>query len=157
MTWTLEVLSLARIDAFISICEELWSQGAQVHLSFDHDVTRQLGLRCINDPAFFCQMAIGENDVVIGCMAGYVSPLVFSRSIIGNEEGLYVRSGVPDRAAIAAEMLRRFVRFCKDAGAVDVRTGVISNIDNYAADVFYRRNGFKRIGTIYSLRNPGGK
>jgi GNAT superfamily N-acetyltransferase len=156
MTWHLEVITQRRIQAFIDICEELWLQGSQVHLEFDRDVTRDLGFRCINNAFYFCQLAVDENDVVVGCMAGYVTKLIFSRNVIGNEEGLYVRSGVPDRAAIAAEMLRRFVRFCKDAGAVDVRTGVISNIDNYAADVFYRRNGFKRIGTIYSLRNPGG-
>lgn len=155
MAWRLEVLSENRLDAFVSICEELWSRGSQVHLPFDKMITRDLGMRCIHTPNYFCQMAINEYDEVIGCMAGYVTPLIFSKGVIGNEEGLYVREGVPERAGIAAEMLRRFVRFCQDAGAMDVRTGVISNIDNYAADIFYRRNGFKRIGTIYSLRNPG--
>lgn len=157
MSWRIEPLTVQRLDGFVAICEELWQAGEQVHLSFDTDITRALGLRCITDPTFFCQMAMDERDVIVGCMAGYVTQLVFSRSVIGNEEGLYVREGTKDRAAIAAEMLRRFVRFCKDAGAIDVRTGVISNIENYAADVFYRRNGFKRIGTIYALRNAGDR
>jgi GNAT superfamily N-acetyltransferase len=156
MSWHIEVMSLARMSDFISIGEELWSLGEQTHLGFDRETTERLGLRCLNDPKMFCQLAVVD-DEVIGGMIGYVTRMLFSNTIIGNEEGLYVRSGIHDRAAIAAEMLRRFVRFCKDAGATDVRTGVISNIDNYAADVFYRRNGFKRIGTIYALRKPGGR
>jgi GNAT superfamily N-acetyltransferase len=150
----IEVITEQRLEGFISICRELWSQGAQVHLEFNDDVARQLGMRFINDPTYFCQLAV-EDDRVVGVMGGYVTKLIFSHDVIGNEEGLYVRNSVQGKAGIAAEMLRRFVRFCRDAGAVDVRTGVISSIDNYAADVFYRRNGFKRIGTIYALRNTG--
>jgi hypothetical protein len=155
MTWRLEVLTEERLDEFVLICEELLMLGEQRHLLFDKCATYALGRRCINDPAYFCQMAIDEDGIVVGCMAGYVTKLIFSSSYIGVEEGLYVRDGTLHRAAIAAEMLRRFVRFSLDCGAVDVRTGVISNIDNYAADVFYRRNGFKRIGTIYAMRKTG--
>lgn len=154
--WTLAPLGPEHMLDFIRICHELWSQSDVLpHLGFDMASTRALGERCLNMPNYLCQMAFvdGHN---IGCMVGYVTPLVFSNKIIGVEEGLYVRQGTQDRAAIAAEMLRRFVRFCEDAGAVDVRTGVINGAENYAADVFYRRNKFKRIGTIYALKQPLG-
>lgn len=157
MNWKLEVLQDNRLNDFVIICHDLWAEGQLDHLGFDRDTCWLLGWRCINDNKYFCQMAIDDNDKVVGCMVGYVTQLVFSNKSIGVEEGLFVYEGTPDRAAIAAEMLRRFVRFCKDAGVADVRTGVISNIDNYAADVFYRRNKFRRIGTIYSLRDPGEK
>jgi hypothetical protein len=155
VTWYIEPLTEHKLDDFIEICKELLYAGEQQHLGFDDEVTRILGMNCIHQPTYFCQMAYLGNGRLVGCMAGYVTKLIFSNQHIGNEEGLYVREGTPERAAIAAEMLRRFVRFCMDCGAIDVRTGVISNIDNYAADVFYRRNGFKRIGTIYALRNTG--
>lgn len=141
---------------FIIMTGELHDLSHLEHLPYDLPAAYRLGIDCINNDRYFCQLAyIG--DKCVGCMAGYMTKLVFSREHIGVEEGIYVREGTPQRAAIAAEMLKRFVRFCRDAGCADVRTGVISNIDNYAVDIFYRRNGFKRIGTIYSLRNPGGK
>lgn len=155
MSWRLEVLSTKTLDNFVSACEELWLLSSIQHLKFDHHVTRMLGMKFIREPTFFCQVALDDNEIMLGFMAGYVTGLMFSNQHIGIEEGLYVREGVNERAGIAAEMLKRFVRFCKDCGCVDVRTGVISNIDNYAVDVFYRRNGFKRAGTIYSLRKPG--
>jgi GNAT superfamily N-acetyltransferase len=154
--WRLEVLTPERMTDFIIMTEELHALSHLEHLPYDLRAATQLGRNCINDDRYFCQLAY-INDTCIGCMAGYLTGLVFSAEHIGVEEGIYVREGTPQRAAIAAEMLKRFVRFCKDAGCADVRTGVISNIDNYAVDIFYRRNGFKRIGTIYSLRNPGGK
>lgn len=154
----IEAMTIHHMEQFLDICRELWSMSDVLpHLGFDVLSTTRLGMRCLNDPACFCQMAFDDAGVNVGCMVGYVTPLVFSNKIIGVEEGLYVRDGTPSRAGIAAEMLRRFVRFCEDAGAVDVRTGVINGAENYAADVFYRRNKFRRIGTIYALKQPLGE
>lgn len=157
MSWVIEPLTLEGIPIFVELCHEFSTYtGTLSHLGFDSYEVAMLGEAMVTQPTHFCQLAFDADGKPVGFMAGYITKLIFSKNYIGNEEGLYVREGVKERTAMASEMLRRFVRFCSDAQCVDVRTGVISNIDNYAVDVFYRRNKFKRIGMIYAMRNPLG-
>lgn len=151
MSWTIELLSEERLDGFIDIAEELYTRSAFSHFMFDRDVVRRTAMQFILNPSWLCQVAIVDGKV-IGSLGGYIVPTMFSRELVGVEEGLYVREGTEQRAAIASEMMKRFIRFCLDRNCADVRVGSLAGVDNYAVDVFYRRMGFKRVGNLYSLK-----
>lgn len=126
------------------------------HLGWSHTKVEMTCAMAISDSDKFCHVAV-EDGSVVGVMAGMVQPLLFSHDRIGVEELLFVLPTVKGRARVASRLVRQFVSWCRSFGVVDVRTGVISNIDNMAVDTFYRGQGFKRIGTIYALREPGGE
>lgn len=149
-----EPLSLLTKAEFVDICRQIHEESDLSHLPFIRSKVESLASMCISNPDWFARVAIYDGEVV-GAMCGYVTTLLYSHATMGVEEGIYVRHNVDMRGKIAKELLRQFVEWCRSKGVADIRTGVISNIDNYAADVFYRRNGFKRLGTIYSLKNPG--
>lgn len=152
MSWSIELLTEERLDEFVSIARELFDRSAMHHFGFDPAIVRHTGQRFIIDPSWLCQLAFIDGQCV-GSLGGYIVPTLFSTAKVGIEEGLYVREGVLSRAAIAANMMRRFVKFCMDRGCVDVRVGTIAEVESYAIDVFYRRIGFRRIGSVYSLKN----
>lgn len=156
MTIVVKPVSMDNMYGLVNMCMELHAQTHLAHLPVDKTSLVRMAHMCMADMTWFGRLVWDqERDEAVGAMVGYVSPLIFSTASIGVEEGLYVRQDVENRAMYAATMLKDFVRWAYSRGASDVRTGVISNIDNYAVDVFYRRNGFKRIGTIYSLKHPG--
>ena len=150
-----ETITLATKPQFIDICMLIHSQSELQHLPISRDKVDLLADRCMYNTQWFGRVAV-DDGAVVGAMCGYVQPLIYSDVMLGVEEGIYVMPHAVNRGKIAKSLLLEFVAWCRGHGVADIRTGVISNIDNLAADVLYRYNGFKRIGTIYALKEPGG-
>jgi len=149
-------LRVEHIPALIRIIEAQHAASGLHHLGFSHTKVEFTLCRAIAEPDLWCEVVL-HDDVPRGLMAGHVTSMLFSHERIGIEELLVVEEGTPRRTAYAKQLVNDFVAWCYDMQVVDIRTGVISNIDNLALDQFYRICGFKRIGTVYSLRDPGGK
>ncbi len=142
------------VSGFVRVAEQIYSESALHHIAFSTDRIEQFARMAMVNPFWFIRVVVVD-DQVRGAMCGYLTRLFYSDRMIGVEEGIYVDPDLPFKTKYAGDLVKQFVEWCEDNGAVDVRTGVVSGINDYAADVFYRRNGFKRIGSIYALKNKG--
>lgn len=136
------------------LAEKMYSEAALKHLGYNSTRVEQFTEKAMASPFWFLRVGVVDN-VVCGAMCGYLTKIIYSDAVLGVEEGIYVEPAMPFRTKMASALLHQFIEWCKENGAVDVRTSVTSGIDNYAADVFYRRNGFQRVGMIYALKNRG--
>lgn len=148
-----ERLTYDTVPDMLVLLKELHDMSNVKHIPWDQEEARASANMCVDMPNCFGCVAMHDGQVV-GVMVGCVVKMIYSKASIGIEEAIYVRLLVPERAKVAAQMLQWFVLWCKDLGAVDIRTGSMAGIDNYAIDVFYRSHGFKRAGMMYSLKEP---
>ncbi len=139
---------------FLVLAQRMYAEARLHHIGYNSTRVEQFATMAMDSPFWFLRVAVMDG-VVRGAMCGYLTKIIYSDAVLGVEEGIYVDHDLPDRGKVAKGLLQEFIDWCRDNHVVDVRTSVTSGIDNYAADVFYRRNGFMRIGTIYALKQPG--
>ena len=115
---------------------------------FDWSYCRRTMLGVMNDPNCYFMLARDESGYV-GAVCGKVVTFYFSPKLMGIEDAWYVREDTPRRAAIGVRLMRGFVAWCFDRGAVIVQSGDVAGIRTVGVDALYRHMGFTRFGTIY--------
>ena len=140
----------------IALGKELHGLGSFRDVPFDYEHIKQVTLRCMSDPSWFCRIAADDDGAWCGIMVGYVDSFLFSQQLLANECMLYVRDGTKSRAKIAMMLIRAFVAWALDErGATHVQTGDVASINSTAVDALYRHAGFERFGIIYKYSRPG--
>lgn len=92
-----------------------------------------------------------HNAIAQGFIIGSVSQMMFSPALMACEEATYVRKEAPFRGMIANRLMQSLQRWAFDDKKAELfRAGESSGINPRAADHFMRRNGMKKVGTIYS-------
>lgn len=115
---------------------------------FDWSHCRRTMLGVMNDPNCYFMLA-RDGSGYVGAVCGKVVTFYFSPKLMGIEDAWYVREGTPRRAAIGVRLMRGFVGWCFDRGAVIVQSGDVAGIRTVGVDALYRHMGFTRFGTIY--------
>lgn len=115
---------------------------------FDWSYCRRTMLGVMNDPNCYFMLA-RVDGAYVGAVCGKVVTFYFSPKLMGVEDAWYVREGTPRRAAIGVRLMRGFVGWCFDRGAVIVQSGDVAGIRTVGVDALYRHMGFTRFGTIY--------
>lgn len=147
----LEIESLTRhnVAYFVSLCEELHGLGSFKHIPFELMKTTETVCDAANDPSWYLRISKVEG-VYTGLVAGYVTPLFFSRRLMAYESAWYVRPATKFRTKAAVEMMRGLMQWALDEKeAVALQTGDIADINSIAVDALYRQLGFKRAGAIF--------
>lgn len=115
---------------------------------FDWSYCRRTMLGVMNDENCYFMLA-RVDGLYVGAVCGKVVTFYFSPKLMGIEDAWYVREGTPKRAAIGIRLMRGFVAWCFDRGAVIVQSGDVAGIRTVGVDALYRHMGFTRFGTIY--------
>jgi L-amino acid N-acyltransferase YncA len=93
-------------------------------------------------------MVAEEEGEIAGFMHGFVATPWYSTDRMGCESFLYVRpQSRGTRAALM--MLRAWVRWCQEAGAVQLRPGTAASSPE--ADRLYQALGFEPVGALYVM------
>lgn len=117
---------------------------------FDWDYALQSTLASLRSPDYYIRVGVDDRGDYCGFVGGHVTPFFFSPTLMGVEDGWYVRDGTPGRTKIAVALMRGFVAWCLDERrAILVQTGDVAAINSLAVDAIYKHMGFTRFGTIY--------
>ena len=146
-----EHLSALNLAYAVGLAKELHGLGTfgRDGPEFDWSYCRRTMLGVMNDENCYFMLARDESGYV-GAVCGKLVTFYFSPKLMGIEDAWYVREGTPRRAAIGVRLMRGFVAWCFDRGAVIVQSVV--TLQAYAPLVWmpvYRHMGFTRFGTIY--------
>lgn len=108
-------------------------------------------LHIMDDKDHYFHLA-NVDGVYVGGIYGFMQDFTFAPIRLGMEHGWYVREGTPSRAKIGMTLMRGFVSWCYENGAVMVQSGDVAGINTVGVDALYRRMGFARFGTIYRIK-----
>lgn len=137
----------------VGLCKELHALGSYRHIPVDDAYLYRFVLNAILHDDYYVQVAIDDDGIFVGFVAGMVVPMVFTPRRIGVEHAWYVREGTKNRGKTAARLMRNFVDWCvMEKSVIHVQAGDVANINSTAVDGLYRVLGFKRAGTIYMYK-----
>lgn len=143
------VTTTNRHDA-VRIAHEVWSRSSLTHIPFNLERSWATVTTMVVNDQWFGRLAYVDG-VCVGGIGGYRTDFAFSNACYAQEVVFYVREGTPRRAAVAKKLMQAFVAWCKEHGAALICVGATGNIDNVAADAFYRRVGFRSTGMNYTM------
>jgi hypothetical protein len=132
----------------VQLAKEL-VDAAQFTVPFDWDFATTQGRTSVQRTDCYNCMAMHGDDYT-GMVLGHVTHLYFSPALIGVEDAWFVRPGSPDRTRTASALMRGFVAWCRDRGAIAVQTADTASIAPLSVDRLYRHLGFKRYGSVYN-------
>ena len=145
----IEALSTDNIAYACALTKELKDLGSlRDEVPFVWDYYFGYLLRIMDDKDFYFRLA-RVDGAYVGGVYGYMQQFSFAPVRFGLEHGWYVREGTPSRAKIGMMLMKGFVQWCYDNGAVMVQSGDIAGIGTVGVDALYKRMGFERYGTIY--------
>lgn len=142
------------IPQLVELCRELMA-ASKYRQPFNADYVSGLAHRVVRMPSYLVLTAwqAGETaPLLVGFIAGSVGPMLFAPDLVAVEETVYVRPDTAKRASVANQLMDGLKAWAfKDKGAAFIRGGETSGMEPRAVDFFFRRNGYKRSGTIYEL------
>ena len=144
-------LSKNNVAYAVSLAEELHRLGSLRDIAFDRDHMMKNAITMIDNPGWHCCLAKDDSDYYCGIVTGYITPFLFSPKLMAVESCWYVKEKTSSRTKLAVQLMRGFVQWAKDHNVVKIQTGDIAGINALAVDNLYRRIGFTRAGTIYSM------
>ena len=146
---SLERLSEENIAHACRLTKELVDLGAfKEEVPFVWDYYFGYLLSIIDDKDHYFMLA-NVDGVYIGGIYGFMQRFTFAPVRLGMEHGWYVREGTASRAKIAMMLMRGFVSWCYDNGAIMVQSGDVAGSNTIGVYALYKRLGFERFGTIY--------
>jgi GNAT superfamily N-acetyltransferase len=96
--------------------------------------------------------ALFDGDIVAGAIAGTVYPEAYSNEKIAQEWFWFLRSAYRGKALASVQLYKRFERWAKEKGCVEIRMGHLSDLMPEKVASFYRRLGYSQVETNYSKR-----
>jgi len=117
------------------------------HILFEPEKVAHWTRFCASDPDWICLLAENDASAPVGfCAAGCV-PMVFSSERTVDDLGLYV---LPEyRGSSAAARLVDYLReWAKAKGAIAMRFGLTTRVNDQQATSFLHRMGFEAGGVI---------
>ena len=93
-------------------------------------------------------VCVDKSGEVIGFFWGFVTPLPWSRELIGIDNVLYVMPSVRGKAH-GVRLIKAYEQWVKRRGAKQVSLSIASGITEEATGKLYQRMGYEKIGFQY--------
>lgn len=105
---------------------------------------------CFDHPDWRCIIAREDNGEPVGFMAAGTANMIFSPEKTTDDLALYVR---PEKrgGTAAFRLVREMARWAKGRGAVELRMGITTDVDELRTARFLERLGFVHAGTLMKL------
>ena len=85
-----------------------------------------------------------KDGVITGFFFGMIEELFFSKSHYASDVVIYATDGMTARL-----MIRRFIRWAKAMGVVQIQLGVSSGLNIDRTDTLYQNSDSNRVGALY--------
>lgn len=140
----------ADIAVLLILSEQMHAESRYRSLPFNPGKMADL-LASLMDGADGCVLVAEVDGHVVGCFAGWCAPHFFSDARVASDFGLYLD---PEhrRSGLAAALLRGFVVWAHERGAVLVDAGVTTGTRLDATTRLYRSLGFEPVGTVFEFK-----
>ena len=131
----------------VQLAKEL-IEASKHPVPFDWDFAYAAGYATLTDPNYYSAM-VEVDGKFEGMVLGCVMPFYFNPTLFGNEDAWFVRPTARDRTRAAAMLMRSFLDWCKEKGAIIVTATDNASVEPLRADQLYKHIGFKRYGATY--------
>lgn len=98
-----------------------------------------------------CLLVAEKAGGVVGVFAGWCAPHYFTDARVASDFGLFVEPAHRG-GALAALLLRRFVAWARDRGAVLIDAGITTGVHLEATTRMYCGLGFVPVGTVFEFK-----
>lgn len=105
---------------------------------------------CLSVPDWRCVIAREDNGEPVGFMAVGTANMIFCTEKTSDDLALYVR---PEKrgGTAALRLVKDMARWSKELGAVELRLGITTDVDETRTVRFLERLGFVHAGTLMKL------
>lgn len=105
---------------------------------------------CLDVPDWRCIIAREDDGEPVGFMAVGMANMIFSTEKTSDDLSLYVR---PEKrgGTAALRLVKEMARWSKERGAVELRLGITTDVDELKTVRFLEKLGFVHAGTLMKL------
>jgi len=104
----------------------------------------------INSKSFFCNVAVDDNDKVVGGLCATVCSYTFSNEVYGMDLLFYI-SESKRSLRLATELVASYIQWGKDRGLREIRLASTTGVKTEKFNKLCEYVGFKPLGSIYSM------
>ena len=150
-----ESFAIERLRDILKLGMAMQQEGDYNVVPFDIAKAAQSTLDyVINNDNGFGVLAYTDDGEPVGMLAGSITPYFFSKGSVASDFVWYVMpKHRGSRAAI--KMLKMFVDWAREKGAMELYMGVTTNIAPERTGELLKRRGFETVGGNYRVRLNG--
>lgn len=140
------------IPDLLPLCRQFHAESP-VHsqLPYDEPTVITLLTNTISDSSWLAQVAIDDDDAIIGMSLHYCMVSWFSTALEAGDLAFYV---IPEKRGgrAALKLLGGILRWFETSGALRLQQGITTGINDDAAERFFAKMGFERSGVLVQRR-----